>query len=54
MLWEDIVKITNLEATALIYDEESHTLLGVLSLQQVLLCYLWLSNGHQLIAEVHQ
>jgi hypothetical protein len=28
--------------------------LGYLSLRQVLLCYLWLSDGHQLIAEVHQ
>jgi hypothetical protein len=54
MLLEDIVGITNLEATAPIYDEESHTLLGVLSLHQVLLCCLRLSDGHQLIAEVHQ
>jgi hypothetical protein len=54
MLLEDIVGITNLEATAPIYDEESHTLLCVLSLHQVLLCYLQLSNGNQLIAEVHQ
>jgi hypothetical protein len=53
MFLEDIVGITNLKATASIYDEESYTLLGVLSLHQVLLCYLRLRDGQQLIAEVH-
>jgi hypothetical protein len=54
MILEDIVGITNLDATALILDKESHRLLGNLSLCQVLLRFLLLSDGHQLIAEVHQ
>ncbi len=54
LLLKDIVRITNLEATAPIFDNNSHTLLGILSLCQVLLHYLRLSNGHQLFAEVCQ
>jgi hypothetical protein len=54
MLLEDIIGITNLDATAPIFKEVSNKFLGNLSLRQVLLCYLWLSDGHQLIAEVHQ
>jgi hypothetical protein len=54
MLLEDIVGITNLDATAPIFEEVSNKFLGNLSLHQVLLRYLWLSDGHQLIAEVHQ
>ena len=54
MLLEDIVGITNLDATAPIFDEESHRLLGNLSLCQVLLQFLRLIDGHQLITEVHQ
>ena len=54
MLLEDIVGITNLEVTAPIFDKKSHNLLGILSLCQVLLRYLQLSDGHQLITEVHQ
>ncbi len=54
MLLEDIIGITNLDATAPIFKEVSNKSLGNLSLRQALLCYLWLSDGHQLIAEVHQ
>jgi hypothetical protein len=54
MLLKDIVGITNLDATAPIFEEVSNKFLGYLSLRQVLLCYLWLSDGHQLIVEVHQ
>jgi hypothetical protein len=54
MLLKDIVGITNLDATVPIFDEESHRLLGNLSLRQVLLQFLLLSDGHQLIAEVYQ
>jgi hypothetical protein len=54
MLLEDIVGITNLDATAPIFEEVKNKFLGNLSLHQVLLCYLWLSDGHQLIVEVHQ
>jgi hypothetical protein len=54
MLLEDIVGITNLNATASIFEEVSNKFLGYLSLCQVLLRYLRLSDGHQLIAEVHQ
>jgi hypothetical protein len=54
MLLEDFVGITNLDATAPIFKEVSNKFLGNLSLHQVFLCYLWLSDGHQLIVEVHQ
>ena len=54
MILEDIIGITNLDATAPIFDEESNQFLGNVSLLQVLLSYLQLSDGHQLIAEVHQ
>ncbi len=54
MILEDIVGITNLDATAPIFDEESRRHLGNLSLCQFLLQFLQLSDGHQLIAEVHQ
>jgi hypothetical protein len=47
MLLEDNVSITNLDATAPIFDKESHRLLGNLSLHQVLLRCLRLSDGHQ-------
>jgi hypothetical protein len=54
MLLEDIAGITNLDAISPIFDKESNILLGALSLCHILLCYLGLSDGHQLIAEVHQ
>jgi hypothetical protein len=54
MLLEDIVGITTLDATAPIFKEVSNKFRGNLSLRQVLLRYLWLSDGHQLIVEIHQ
>ena len=54
VILKDIIGIINLDATAPIFDEESNQFLGNISLRQVLLSYLWLSDGHQLIAEVHQ
>jgi hypothetical protein len=54
MFLEDIVGITNLDATAPIFEEVSNKFLGYPSLRQVLLRYLWLSDGRQLIAEAHQ
>jgi hypothetical protein len=54
MLLKDIVGITNLDATAPIFEEVSNKFLGYLSLHRVLLRHLRLSDGHQLIVEVHQ
>ena len=54
MILEDIIGITNLDAMAGIYDEETGNFLGMLYLCQALVRYLRLSDGHQLIAEVHQ
>ncbi len=51
---EDIIGITNLDATAGIFNKKTGKFLGKLSLRQVFLCLLRLSDGHQLIAEVHQ
>jgi len=48
MILEDIIGITR------IYNKDTGTFLGTLSLRQALLRYLRLSDGHQLIAEVHQ
>ena len=54
MILKDIIGITNLDVTARIFDDETGKYLGMLSLRQVLLRYLQLSDSHQLIAEVHQ
>ena len=54
MIFEDIIGITNRNATARIFNNETGKYLRMLSLCQVLLRYLQLSDGHQLIAEVHQ
>ena len=54
MILEDIIGITNLDATAGIFNEKTGKFLEKLSLCQVLLRYLRLSGGYQLIAEVHQ
>jgi hypothetical protein len=48
MLLEDIVGITNLEGQVKVSQELT------LSLRQILLNYVRLSDGHQLVAEVHQ
>ena len=53
MILKDVDGITNLDGTVVIYNEETYNFLGFLSLCHVLLCYLRLSNGHQLIAEIH-
>jgi hypothetical protein len=54
MLLEDIVGITNLDATAPIFDEESRRPLGNLSLCQVVLQFFQFNDSHQLITQVHQ
>ena len=54
MILEDIIGITNRNATARIFNNETGKYLRMLSLCQVLLRYLQLSDGHQLITEVHQ
>ena len=54
VILEDIIGIINLDATAPIFNVESNQFLGNVSLRQVLLSYLQFSDGHQLIAEVHQ
>ncbi len=53
MLLEDLVGIMDLNASANLYQASMTTLLHF-SLQQVLLCFVQLSNGHRLFAEVQQ
>jgi hypothetical protein len=53
MILEDIVGITNLDGTADYHQEGMHTTLRF-TLHQILLRYVCLSDGHQLIAKVHQ
>ncbi len=53
MILEDIVGITNLGGAADYHQEGIHTTLRF-TLPQILLRYVHLSDGHQLIAEVHQ
>ena len=48
MLLEDIISITDLEGQGKVSEELT------LSLRQILLNYVRLSDGHQLVAEVHQ
>ncbi len=54
MLLEDVQCITNLDILIDIYQEGTNNCLGRISLCQAMLKYIRLSNGHQLIAEVHQ
>ncbi len=54
MLLDDIQGITDLDVPVGIYQEGSINCLGHISLRQAMLKYIKLSNGHQLIAEVHQ
>jgi hypothetical protein len=54
MTCEDIKGITNLDATAQIFSITSNESVGQLSLRQVLLKYMKMSDGHSLIAEIHQ
>jgi hypothetical protein len=53
MILKDIVGITNLDGAADYHQEGMHTTL-CFTLCQILLRYVCLSDGHQLIAEVHQ
>jgi hypothetical protein len=53
MIFEDIVGITNLDGAADYHQEGMHNTL-CFTLHQILLRYVRLSDGHQLIAKVHQ
>jgi hypothetical protein len=53
MLLEDVQGITNLDIPINIYQEDTNYCLGCISLCQAMLKYIRLSNGHQLIVEVH-
>jgi hypothetical protein len=54
MLLEDVQGITNLDIPIDIYQEGTNNCLGCISLCQAMLKYIWLSNNHLHIAEVHQ
>ncbi len=54
MMLEDITGIVYLNGTAAIKDNNTGNVIRVVSLRTLLLRYLHLSNGHQLIAEIHQ
>ncbi len=54
MLVEDVQGITDLDVPVGIYQEGSTKCLGHLSVQQAMLKYMKMSDGHQLIVEVHQ
>ena len=53
MILEDVVGITDLNGQAVLNEVVMNTPL-CFTLHQVLLCYVCLSNGHQLLAEIHQ
>jgi hypothetical protein len=54
MLLEDVQGITDVDVPVEIHQEGTNICLGRISLCQAMLKYLRLSDGHQLIAEVHQ
>jgi hypothetical protein len=54
MILEDIFGIVDLDGSAAVKDEETGREIGSHSLCTILLKYLHLSDGHQLIAEIHQ
>jgi hypothetical protein len=54
MLLEDVQGITNLDIPIDIYQKGTNNCLRHISLRQAMLKYIRLSNGHQLMAEVHQ
>jgi hypothetical protein len=54
MILEDVFGIVDLDGSAAAKDEETGREIGSYSLCTILLKYLRLSNGHQLIAEIHQ
>ncbi len=53
MLLEDVQGIIDLDVPAEIYQERTNNFLGRISLRQAMLKFIRLSNGHQLVAEVH-
>ncbi len=54
MILEDISGIVDLNGSAAVKDEETSRKIMTITLRTVLLKYLRLSDGHQLIAEIHQ
>jgi hypothetical protein len=54
MILEDISGIVDLDGPAVAKDEEIGCKIMAIPLRTVLLKYLCLSNGHQLIVEMHQ
>jgi hypothetical protein len=54
MMLEDISSIVYLNGTVAVKDDTTRNVIRVVSLCTLLLCYLRLSDGHQLIAEIHQ
>jgi hypothetical protein len=53
MILEEFVGITNLNGKAVLDKAGMSTPLRF-TLRKILLQYIWLSNGHQLLAEIHQ
>jgi hypothetical protein len=53
MSLEDISGIVNLDRSVAVKDKETGREIGTYSLCTILLKYLRLSDGHQLIAEIH-
>ncbi len=54
MMAEDLISVITLDKTLDIIHPASNTITSTLSLWDVLLYYLKMSNGHSMIAEVHQ
>ncbi len=54
MILEDIFSIVDLDGSAAVKDEETGREIGSYFLCTILLKYLQLSDGHQLIMEIHQ
>jgi hypothetical protein len=54
MILEDISGMVDLDGSAAVKDEETGWEIGTYSLCTILLKYLRLSDGHQLIVEIHQ
>jgi hypothetical protein len=54
MILKDIYGIVDLDGSAVVKDKETGREIGTYSLRTILLKYLCLSDGHQLVAEIHQ
>jgi hypothetical protein len=54
MMLEDITGIVYLNGTAAVKDDTTRNVIRVVSLRTLLLHHLHLSDGHQLIPEIHQ